>query len=230
MSRGKIFLVAVFALVFLIGVGLIIGGGTILWANIFMEDAEGFYTTKKVDVNRDSYAITSEPAEIEIGHIWILDWLKSIKVKITAENNKDKGVFIGIAEEQDLKSYLSGVEHDRVEELDLHHPVGKPEVEYENFPGSSSPGAPTKKGFWTASASGTGEQVLHWSLEEGTYATALMNADGSRGLNLSASIGAKVPVASGIGLGLAIAGLALILITLLLTYFTVTRSRFGESN
>lgn len=230
MSRGKIFLVAVFALVFLIGVGLIIGGGSILWANIFMEDAEGFYTTKKVDVNQDSYAITSEPAEIEIGHIWILDWLNSVEVKITGENNKDKGVFVGIAEEKDLKSYLSGVEHDRVEELDLHHPVGKPEIEYENFPGSSSPEAPTKKGFWTASASGTGEQVLRWSLEEGTFGTVLMNVDGSKGIDIQASIGAKVPVASGIGLGLAIAGLALILITLLLTYFTLTRSRFGESN
>lgn len=225
MSRGKIFLVAVYALVFLIGVGLIIGGGTILWANIFMEDAEGFYTTKKVDVNRDSYAITSEPAEIEIGHIWILDWLRSVEVKITGENNKDKGVFVGIAEEKDLKSYLSGVDHDRVEELDLHHPVGKPEVEYENFPGSSSPDAPTEVGFWTASSSGSGEQVLRWSLEEGTYGTVLMNADGSKGIDISASIGAKVPIASGIGLGLAIAGLVLILLTLLLTYFTVRRSR-----
>lgn len=225
MSRGKIFLVAVFALVFLIGVGLIIGGGSILWANIFMEDAEGFYTTKKVDVNRSSYAITSEPAEIEIEHIWVLDWLKSVEVKITAENNKDKGVFVGIVEEKDLKSYLSGVDHDRIEELDLHHPVGKPEVEYENFPGTSSPNPPTGEDFWTASASGSGEQVLRWSLEEGTYGTVLMNADGSRGIDISASIGAKVPIASGIGLGLAIAGLVLILITLLLTYVTVTRSR-----
>ncbi len=225
MSRGKIFLVAVYALVFLIGVGLIIGGGTILWANIFMEDAEGFYTSKKVEVNRDSYAITSEPAEIEIGHIWILDWLKSVEVKIAAENNKDKEVFVGIAEEKDLKSYLSGVDHDRIEELDLHHPVGKPEVEYENFPGSSAPKAPAEVGFWTASASGSGEQVLRWSLEEGTFGTVLMNADGSKGIDIRASIGAKVPIASGIGLGLAIAGLILILLTLLLTYFTVSRSR-----
>lgn len=225
MSRGKIFLVAVYALVFMIGVGLIIGGGTILWANIFMEDAEGFYTTKKVDVSRVSHAITSEPAEIEIGHIWILDWLKSVEVKIAAENNQDKGVFIGIAEEKDLKSYLNGVDHDRVEELDLHHPVGKPEVEYENFPGSSSPDAPTEVDFWTASSSGSGEQVLRWSLEEGTFGTVLMNADGSKGIDITASIGAKVPVGDGIGLGLAIAGLVLILITLLLTYFTISRSR-----
>jgi len=224
MSKGRIFLIAVYALVLLVGVGLIIGGGTLLWANHFMKDSEGFYTTRSVEVQRDSFAITSYPAEIEIEHIWILDWLKSIEIKLTAKNKDDKGVFVGIAPEQDLKKYLSGVEHDRIDELNLNHPIGKPEITYRNFPGTSSPEAPTNRDFWTASASGPGEQVLRWGLESGTYSVALMNQDGSAGVDLSAAVGAKVPIMTGIGLWLAIAGFVLILLSFFLLYVTVTRS------
>ncbi len=225
MSHGKIFLLVVSALVVLIGVGLFLGGGSILWANVFMKDADGFYTTRKVEVERDSYAITSEPAEVEVDSLRVLNWLESIEVRITAENNHDKGVFVGIAPEDDLQSYLNGVEHDQVVDLDLNHPIGIPKISYEEFSGNNSPEEPTGEEFWAASASGSGEQVLRWKLEEGTYATALMNADGSRGVDVTASIGAKVPVLNGLALWLTIAGLVVILLAFVSTYLIVTRSR-----
>lgn len=224
MTGGRIFTVAVCALVLLVGVGLVIGGGSILWANIFMKDAEGFYTTGTVDVNRDSFGITSHPAEIDIGHIWVLDWLKSIEIKLIATNKKDKDVFVGIAQEKDLRDYFNGVAHDQIEDLDLNYPIGKPKIEYEHIPGTASPAPPANQGFWTASASGTGTQVLHWSIEEGTYSVALMNQDGSRGVNINAAIGAKVPIPGGIGLWLAIAGIVLVLLSFFFLYITVTRS------
>ncbi len=225
MSKGKIFLVVIYALVLLIGVGLLISGGAILWANTFMKDAEGFYTSRTVEVKRDSHAITSLPAEIEIDHLGkFTDWVEAIEVKLTAENNKDEGVFVGIAPEDDLKNYLSGVKHDQIEELDLNHPVGKPEITYKNFSGTSSPDAPTGKDFWTDSASGTGKQVLKWGVESGTYSVALMNQDGSSGIDISASVGANVPVANNLGLWLTIAGLAVALLSFLFFYITVTRS------
>ena len=224
MSKGRIFLVAVYALVLLVGVGLIIGGGSILWANTFMKDADGFYTTRSIKVQRDSHAITSYPADIEIDSLWVFNWLKSIEVKLTAKNNKDKGVFVGIAPEKDLRNYLSGVEHDQIDEMDLNHPIGTPKIEYRNFPGTSSPASPTSKDFWAASASGTGEQVLKWGIESGTYSVVLMNQDGSTGIDLNASVGANVPIASGIGLWLTIAGLILGLFSFFLLYVTVKGS------
>lgn len=225
MSKGKIFLVAAYALVLLIGVGLLISGGAILWANTFMKDAEGFYTSRTVEVKRDSHAITSLPAEIEINHLGkFMNWVEAIDVKLIAENNKDEGVFVGIANEKDLKNYLSEVEHDQIEELDLNHPVGKPEVDYKNFPGTSSPAAPTSEDFWTDSASGTGKQVLKWGVESGTYSVALMNQDGSTGIDISASVGADVPIANGLGLWLTIAGLVAVLLSFFFFYVTVTRS------
>lgn len=226
MGKGKIFLVCLYAIVLLVGVGLIIGGGSILWGTTFMKDSEGFYSTRKVEVQRDSYAITSEPAEIDIKHLGgILNWVESIDVKMTAENNNDKGVFVGIAPNEDLQNYLNGVHHDRIEELDLNHPIGKPEISYKNSPGSSSPDAPTERDFWEASVHGTGEQVLKWGIEEGTYSVALMNQDGSSGIDISASVGANVPIASGLGLWLFVAGLILALLSFFAFYITVTRSR-----
>jgi len=224
MSKGRLFLIALYALVLLVGVGLIIGGGSILWANTFMKDADGFYTTRPVEVQRDSHAITSYPADIDIESLPVLNWLKSIEVKVTANNNKDKGVFVGIAPEDDLKNYLNGVHHDQIDEMDLNHPIGKPEIEYKNFPGTSTPASPTDKDFWEASSSGTGEQILKWGIESGTYSVVLMNQDGSSGIDLNASVGANVPIASGIGLGLTVAGLILILLSFFLLYVTVTRS------
>ena len=224
MSKGRLFLIALYALVLLVGVGLIIGGGSILWANTFMKDADGFYTTRPVEVQRDSHAITSYPADIDIESLPVLNWLKSIEVKVTTNNNKDKGVFVGIAPEDDLKSYLNGVHHDQIDEMDLNHPVGKPKIEYKNFPGTSTPASPTDKDFWEASSSGTGEQILKWGIESGTYSVVLMNQDGSSGIDLNASVGANVPIASGIGLWLTIAGLILGLFSFFLLYVTVKGS------
>lgn len=225
MGKGKIFLACLYALVLLVGVGLIISGGSILWANTFMEDSEGFYTSRSVEVQRDSYAITSYPAEIDVKHLGgLLGWVESVEVKLEAENNSDKGVFVGIAPEKDLKNYLNGVEHDQIDELDLNHPIGNPEITYKNFSGTSSPGAPTDKDFWEASASGSGEQILRWGIESGTYSVALMNQDGTSGIDITASIGADVPIASGLGFWLTIAGLALALLSFLFLYVTIRRS------
>lgn len=225
MSKGKIFLVGLYALVLLVGVGLIISGGSILWANTFMKDSDGFYTSRSVEVQRDSYAITSYPAEFDIKHLGgLLGWVETVEVKLEAENNDDKSVFVGIAPEKDLKNYLDGVEHDQIDELDLNHPIGKPEITYRNFSGTSSPDAPTDKDLWEASASGTGEQVLRWSVESGTYSVALMNQDGTSGVDITASIGANVPIATGLGLWLTIAGLVLALLSFFFLYITVTRS------
>lgn len=225
MSKGKIFLVGLYALVLLVGVGLIISGGSILWAETFMEDSDGFYMTRKVDVERNSYAVTSYPAEIDIEHLGgVVGWVESIEVKLTAENNKDKGAFVGIAQEDDLQNYLSGVQHDQIDELDLNHPIGEPEVSYKNFPGNSSPAAPTEEDFWAAHSTGTGEQILKWGVEEGEYSVVLMNQDGSSGIDISASVGANFPIASGLGLWLFVAGLVVALLSFIFFYVTVSRS------
>lgn len=51
-----------------------------------------------------------------------------------------------------------------------------------------------------------------------------MNQDGSFGLDISGSIGVKIPMVSGLSIGLLIGGLLLVIMAFLGVYFTVTRA------
>lgn len=225
MSGGKIVLVIVSVLILLIGLGLIAGGGALLWSNTFLRDAEGFYTTRTIDIERNSYGVTTYPAHIEFGPVWFFDWSNLVEVKLTATNNRVKKTFIGIAEERDLLGYFSDVAYDEIRELHVNNPFGRPRISYQEFPGEAPGEPPTEKDFWTASTVGGGTQVLRWGLEEGRYSLALMNHDASRGLDIDGEIGVKVPMVKGIGIGLVAGGLVFILFAFVLVYFVATSSR-----
>jgi hypothetical protein len=52
---------------------------------------------------------------------------------------------------------------------------------------------PTASDIWTATASGSGEQVLQWEPRSGDWSVVLMNADGSRPVSADVTAGAEVP-------------------------------------
>jgi len=218
MNAGKIFSVAVSVIVLLIGLGLVAGGGALLWSNTFLRDSEGYYSTRTINIERDSYGVTTYPAQIEFGPAWLFDWSQLVKVKLKATSNKNSGIFIGVAEEGDLLSYLNGVTYDEIRELDINRPFQPPRIDYSEFPGGKLNAPPGEKGFWRASAAGEGTQVLKWGVEEGRYSLVLMNEDGSRGINVAGMIGVRVPIIGGIGVGLFIAGLVLVLFSFLLVF------------
>lgn len=213
MGAGKVLLIVFGALLALVAVGLLIGGGALMWIESALKDSEGFYTTRTVSLTRDSYAIVSEPAQIDLGPAWIPDWSRSVTVKVEATSSQpSKGLFIGIAEEGAASAYLAGVEHDEITELD----IWKRKVEYRHRPGGSPPAAPASGTFWVASAYGPGTQTLKWDLEEGSYLLVLMNEDGSRGIDLQGTIAARVPWLPGVGIGLLLGGIAVLVIGLVL--------------
>jgi len=218
MNAGKIFSVAVSVIVLLIGLGLVAGGGALLWSNTFLRDSEGYYSTRTVNIERNSYAVTTYPAHIEFGPTWLFDWSQLVKVKLKATSNTDSGVFIGVAEERDLFNYLNGVAYDEIRELDINRPFRPPRINYREFPGGALGSPPGEEGFWAASTAGKETQVLTWGVEEGRYSLVLMNEDGSRGIDIEGTIGVKVPLIQGIGIGLFIAGLVFILFAFLLVY------------
>ena len=218
MNIGKIFSVSVSVIVLLIGLGLIAGGGALLWSNTFMRDSEGYYSTRTINIERDSYGVTTYPARIEFGPAWLFDWPRLVKVKLKATSNKDSGVFIGVAEEDDLFNYLNGVTYDEIRDLDINRPFRPPRINYREFSGGALESPPGKEEFWTASVAGEGAQVLRWGVEEGRYSLALMNQDGARGIDIDGKIGVKVPIIDGIGIGLLIGGLIFILFSFVLVF------------
>ncbi len=203
MSAGRIVLL-VFGIIVLVGsILLVFFGGAIVWAHTVLTDDEGFFGTKTVEVERDSYAVITGPAEIDLSGAWIWDWSNLITFKVEgSSDDPSKQIFIGVADKADLDSYLNDVEYDEVDELRID-PF---EISYRRHAGGSVPSAPTSQGFWTASTYGTGTQVLDWTLETGTWSLVLMNSDGSADLDLDVALAAKLPWLFGTGVGLLVGG------------------------
>ncbi len=205
-------------------------GGGLMWAEKALRDSEGFYTTPAIQLEKDSHAIVTGHANIDLGGDW--EWISwgrrwhpsdFLTLKIEgSSSDSSKQIFIGVAETSDLERYLTGVEYDEITDFKFR----RLKPEYTNHPGTSEPLAPTSQTFWTASVHGTGTQTLEWGIEEGTYSLALMNEDGSRGLDLAASVGVKVPpVAWGIGIGLLVVGLVFLGVAILMIYLAVRKSK-----
>lgn len=220
MSAGKIVLLVFGTIVLLVAVGLLLAGGTLVWVDKALKDSEGFITTDTIELERGSYAIVTHPADIDIEERWLWDRSDLATIKVEAlNNNLSKQIFIGIAEKSDVQDYLNDVEYDEITEFRIH-PYS---VDYRNYPGSSAPADPASQTFWRVLAYGAGTQTLEWELERGTWVLVLMNTDGSAGVDLSGSVGVKVPWISGLGIGLLIGGIVALIIGIIMIYFAVRR-------
>ena len=220
-TTGRILLLVFGVIILLVGIASLFGGGALIWANSALTDDEGFLTTSTVQLDQDSHAIVTTPTDVDVSTAWLWTWSNLVIFKV--EGSKDdpsKQIFIGIAEESFLNTYLSNVNYDEITEFRFY-PYS---VEYTNHPGDSEPAAPTSQTFWAASAYGGGNQTLKWEPETGSYSLVLMNDDGSAGVDLSVVFGAKLPWVFGIGVGLLVAGvLSLVTGGLMVTFAFVAR-------
>jgi len=216
MSVVRIILLIIGILFILASPILLFGGGTLLWMDLTQKDDDGIITTETDQLERDSYAIVTESADIDLDEGWNMGWGWGwnlawdlgdlVTFKVEGSNNDDsKGVFMGVAQESDLIGYLSDVQYDEIIDFSIHS--NGFDVDYKNHPGNSSPTAPTSETFWMESTYGTGTRVLEWELETGTYSLVLMNEDGSSDVDVDVSIGVKASWIFGIGIGFVAGGI-----------------------
>ena len=226
MSAGKIVLLVFGAIIILVALAMIFAGGALIWLDKAHSDSEGFITTDTIDLDRASYAITTHPAEIDLESGWFGDThhIATIKVEVSNEN-PSKQIFIGIADETDVQTYLSGVNYDEIKNFRIQ-PF---RVYYTNHPGNSTPATPTSQTFWVVSEHGSGTQTLEWELETGNWVLVLMNADGSAGVDVSGSIGVKAPWVFWVGLGFLIGGIVLLIIGVGLVLLATRRRRIASA-
>jgi hypothetical protein len=210
-TGGQLVAVVSGALLSFLALGLLTGGGVILWADRTQRDAAGFISTPAQDFTTDSFAIVAEDIELRgadgIDWAYVSDIFDEARVRVAAAGND--AIFVGIAPADSAAGYLEG--------------VGRAETA--NLPGDSlvlhsgvaPDSVPAEQTFWVASTEGTGAQSLTWAVEEGTWSIVVMNADGSQGIDVSADVGAKLPIlpwvaAALLGLGaiLILAGIGLV--------------------
>lgn len=225
MSAGKIILLIFGVIGLLISVGLLVGGAGILIADNVIKDNDGFYTTKTISIDKNSYAVVTGPTDVDVNVGWNsgLFWDPGDLVTFRIEgSNADSSnpIFIGIAREWDMDDYLDDVEYDEVRRLHTN----RLDIDYRNHSGDIAPEAPTTQTFWEESTYGTGTQVLDWELEEGSHTLVIMNTDGSAGIDANIVFGAKVPLLLGVGVGILVAGLIGLSISILFIALAARRS------
>jgi hypothetical protein len=119
-----------------------------------------------------------------------------------------------------VRRYLAGVAHANL--LDITglgaHPV------YRVVPGGAPSVPPGDAPIWVASASGTGQQSLTWKLRTGDWSVVVMNADGSRAVDVDAAAGAQLPALGWLVGGLLTGAVIAALLGLLLLFLGL-RSR-----
>jgi hypothetical protein len=136
-------------------------------------------------------------------------------------------IFLGIAPRADLEAYLSDVPHSQIERIDFGD-YRKDRIwttQYEDRMGADAPSPPGDQTFWHASVQGDGTQTLLWTMQPGDWMLVAMNADGSRGIEMSGTVGAEAPWLLAVGIGLLVAGVVLVALGLALILFVARRAR-----
>ncbi len=195
--RIVLFVAGIF--VAMLALGFVAGGLVLMWANATQRDADGYFTTGPHDYATSTYALTSTKVDLGADPGWAID---IGTVRITAIETQGKDVFVGIGPQSAVDGYLADVEHSVVTDLRLS-PFS---VTTSEVAGTSAPTPPAGQGFWEAEAIGPGTQTLTWDLRSGTWAVVVMNADGSAGVNVRMSIGAKTDILLPIGIGILVLG------------------------
>lgn len=182
---------------------LFVGGGALGLGYLTHRDADGYVTTDTRLLESNTAALTAEDVTvISDGDTprWLLRLLDSdLRVTVTARDSAP--VFVAVASNADVASYLAGVGHDRVVELGTDAtPV------YERVPGDATAVPPLEESFWVAQKSGPGEQRLDWAPGPGSWALVIMNPDGTMGVSTDASVAVAPGVIAPLLTGMVIAG------------------------
>lgn len=204
MSKGRTAIVIIGALIGLFAIGLLIGGGGLLWANETQRDADGFFSTDEFTMSTESFALTS--SEIDLGAD-PSDWFPSGRlatVRLEVESADGQPIFVGIGPTDDVEDFLDDVAVSEVVRV-----TGGGNVVYRNVPGTTPPSTPTDQGFWAASAEGSGPQTITWDLEQGSWSVVIMGADAAQGVTVATTAAAQTDLLVWIAGGLIAVGLIL---------------------
>ncbi len=180
------------------------------------DDTDGFISAGPVRISTDAAALVGD--DIDIGWPSRLD-VDGLSARLQVDSRNGKEVFVGIGPAAEVDRYLEGVRHATVEVVDG-------DVVLRAFDGSNRAPAPEGRELWvTADQEGT----LVWDVDAGRWALAVLNADGSPGVDVEVTAAARVPFIRSAGVVLVVVGLIGLAIGATLTYFGVRSTPGGPT-
>jgi hypothetical protein len=173
------------AIATLIGLALLVAGAGALWVDANERDADGFVMSDPETYATSTYALASEEIDTLVdgpGDFGAQDLFGTARIRVRSE----QPVFTGIATRSDVDALLAGTSYEVIGDL------ANPADDRTLHRGSSAPPDPTASDIWVASVAGAGTQTLDWDVRDGTWSVVVMNADGSRGVQATAAVGAEL--------------------------------------
>lgn len=188
-------------------IGLLAAGGALGAAQLWHRNEDGYFdiTIDKLDTSTPVVMVNEMSLASHEGTPgWLINSLEAdVRLRITGTDD-GRATFVGIALDDDVDNYLSGVAHAKVAKLvDGIVPV------YQFEEGSDDIPAPLEQNFWVASASGAGTQDLVWRATQGNWSIVVMNADGSPGVSAEVNAGLKVASLGRLTVAVALVGAAM---------------------
>jgi hypothetical protein len=210
MKPGRMVMLVLGTIAALLGLGLLAGAAGVGWLN-FQQRDEGYFTTQSHRFDAASSAITAAGLDVMVSgrlpDVIPSETAGSILLRGVAAN-PGKGIFIGVAPQQEAARYLEGVKRSEIRELNLR-PF---RVDYTEVPGTRTPARPGAQNFWAASAEGTGTQELKWNVLPGSWTVVVMNADATAPVSVDLQAGVRSDLLWPLFLWLLIAGIVLLVI------------------
>jgi len=210
---GRIVALVAGVLLLLTGGGMAIGGAAVLGLSA-SRTADGYITGPELSLSTATAAITAEGIVTYPGNAVGRQFSGLDAVRITASSPSGVPLFLGVAREADVDTWLRGAAHDELQDV-----YGGGDSRYVRSPGvTRSVTPPADQPFWLATASGSGTIRLDWSPDRGRFAIVLANADGSPSVVADATAAAKLPALQPIGTTLLILATLLGLTAAVLIY------------
>jgi hypothetical protein len=200
---GRIIAAILGVLLSLIALGVAVGGAGLVIAQAVYEH-DGFLTSPPTRVSTDTYALVSEPFDIDKVDDWKLG-KGPIRLRVRL-NDTDHRMFVGVARADEVKAALDGAGYATVHDIGDSR-VG--DVTYKVTKGGDLPKAPAELVDWESQASGSGELAATWTPHDGRWVIVAMNEDGSAGIGADARLGARIPGLTGLAWGLLVLGIVL---------------------
>jgi hypothetical protein len=213
-SGGRVAAVIAGSLLALVSLGFLAAGGAGLWAD-GKKDDDGYISTRTERFHASTTALRTDNLDVDLGGtgtVFGSDLYGKVRLRVTPRSGKD--VFVGVARTRDVTRYLHATAHTRVTDLD-YHPF---HADYTTTGGARRAAAPATQRIWAAQAHGHGAQTLTWDVGDGDWSVVVMNADGSRGVDVGVRAGASLPFLNEVGWVAIGTGAVLLLISVALLY------------
>jgi hypothetical protein len=194
----------------IVAVFFLVSGIYFLCQKSTSKDGQGFFSTWNFKVEKNSRAIILEPDGIEFDGQWDMGEIGLFKV-IVDTNTPGKELFIGSSLVEDARSYLTGVEYDKVTGLWIF----PARADYQRFDGENKLADPVSQDFWVNRRYGTGTNQLTWNPEQDNHSVVFMNADSSAGLDLNVQVKTMVGILFIAGAINIIVGIFILLLSLM---------------